>query len=105
MSILETDLHLADEHFRLAVEACPLGMVMVAEDGHIVMVNTATERMFGYARDELTGQPVEILVPSNSRVAHAQYRERFTTHRKAMGRELVARRKDGTEFPVEISLK
>jgi PAS domain S-box-containing protein len=108
MSRNDPDLQLAQEHFRLAVEACPLGMVMVAATGRIVMVNSATERMFGYSRNELIGQTVELLVPRTSRVVHNEYREHFTkvpdSYRNAMGRELKATRKDGAEFPVQISL-
>jgi len=93
--------------FRQAVEACPSGMVMVDHGGKIVMVNTETERLFGYRRDELLGQSVEILMPSGLRGQHAQHRTTFANRpqeRRVAGRELSGCRKDGIEFPVEIGL-
>ena len=99
---------LAEEMFRLAVEACPSGMVMIDRDGKIVMVNTEIENQFGYAREEMIGQPVDILVPERLRTQHERHRHNFTpkpeTRRMGAGRELFGRRKDGTEFPVEVGL-
>lgn len=99
---------LAEEMFRLAVEACPSGMVMIDRDGKMVMVNTEIENQFGYAREELIGQPVDILVPQRLREQHARHRKNFSpkpeTRRMGAGRELFGRRKDGTEFPVEVGL-
>ncbi len=98
----------AEEMFRLAVEACPSGMVMIDRDGKIVMVNTEIENQFGYARGELIGQLVDILVPERLRAQHVRHRHHFTptpeTRRMGAGRELFGRRKDGTEFPVEVGL-
>jgi PAS domain S-box-containing protein len=98
----------AEEMFRHAVEACPSGMVVVDRSGKLVMVNTEIENMFGYRRDELLEQPVEILVPHGARSQHAQYREDFAaeTHPRRMDerRNLQGRRKDGTEFPIEVGL-
>jgi two-component system sensor kinase FixL len=73
-----------------------------------VLVNTQTEKMFGYSRSEMMGQLVEIVVPKRFRAAHPAHRAKFLAAPKARamgaGRELFARRKDGTEFPVEIGL-
>lgn len=97
-----------EELFRQAVEACPSGMVMTDHNGKIVMVNTEIERLFGYGRDELLGQPIEILVPSGMRRQHAQHRVNFETcpqtRRVGTGRDLTGLRKNGTELPVEIGL-
>src|SRR5205085_11531909 len=99
---------LADEKFRLAVDASPNGIVMADAAGTIVLVNAETERSFGYERDELIGQPVDILVPTN---VQAGYREHLADceqqpekRRLGIGRDLFGRRKDGTEFPIEIQL-
>ncbi|MDO8944454.1 MAG: PAS domain S-box protein, partial [Desulfobacterales bacterium] len=97
---------LADEMFRLAVEACPNGMVMIDAQGKIILVNTEIEHQFGYAREELIGQPVDILVPERMRTQHARHRHDFApkpeTRRMGAGRDLFGRRKDGSEFPVEV---
>jgi PAS domain S-box-containing protein len=99
---------LAEEMFRLAVEACPSGMVMIDHEGKMVMVNTEIERQFGYSRAELIGQPVDLLVPEPLRVQHAAHRSDFAlkahSRRVGTGRELSGRRKDGSEFPVEVGL-
>src|SRR5438128_12296733 len=96
----------AEEKFRLAVEASPSGIVLVDEEGRIVLVNSQTETLFSYTREELIGQPVERLVPERLRAAHPGHRAEFLRAPRARamgaGRELFARRKDGTEFPVEI---
>ena len=68
---------LAEEKFRLAVEACPDGMVMVDGHGKMVMVNTEVERQFAYGREELIGQCLEMLVPARLRSKHARYRDAF----------------------------
>jgi len=101
-----SERHQAEEKFRLVVEAAPNGMVMVDRHGRIVLVNAEAERLFGYARSELLGQPVEVLVPERYREAHPGYRARFLAdpmiRAMGMGRDLYGRRKDGTEVPVEI---
>ena len=98
----------AEEKFRLAVESCPSGMVMVDRTGRIVMVNTEVERLFAYQRDELIGQPIEILVPERFHAEHVSDRDAFATapENRRMGaeRKLFGRRKDGVEIPVEVSL-
>ena len=98
----------AEEKFRLAVEACPSGMVMTDSTGVIVLVNSATELLFGYRRDELVGQRMEILVPERLRGEHLKQRAVFALHPQARrvqpNRELFGRRHDATEFPVEVWL-
>jgi PAS domain S-box-containing protein len=100
--------HDSEELFRKAVEACPSGMIMVDHTGKIVMANTEIERQFGYPREEMIGQPVEMLIPVNRRAKHVRYRNDFTaapeTRRMGVCRELFGLRKDGTEFPVEVGL-
>jgi PAS domain S-box-containing protein len=98
----------AEQRFQLVVESAPSGFVMVDQAGRMVLVNSQTEKMFGYTRDELLGHPVEILVPERLRKQHAQYRAGFFANPKAramgVGRDLFGQRKDGSEFPVEIGL-
>ncbi|MGJ4994019.1 ATP-binding protein [Bradyrhizobium sp. HKCCYLS3077] len=100
--------NLADEMFRLAVEACPNGMLMIDAEGRISMVNSEIERQFGYARQELIGQPVNMLVPERSRVSSAALQHPFAlrpeTRQMESGSELAGRRKNGTEFPIEVGL-
>jgi PAS domain S-box-containing protein len=96
-----------EDILRGAVEVCPVGIVVVEPRGKIVLANSEMERMFGYAPDEFIGQTVDILVPINLRGKHAQHRSQFAAHpeiRMAKSRNLCGRRKDGTEFPVEIGL-
>jgi len=98
----------AEQRFQLVVESAPSGFVMVDQAGRMVLVNSQTEKMFGYTRDELLGQPVEMLVPERFRKQHPQYRSGFFANPKAqamgVGRDLFGQRKDGSEFPVEIGL-
>jgi PAS domain S-box-containing protein len=103
-----TERKRAEERFRIAVEASPNAMVMVDPDGRIVLVNSQTEHMFGYSRDELMGQSVEILVPDRLRDRHPSYRAGFFAvpepRPMGAGRDLYGMRKDGVEVPVEIGL-
>jgi PAS domain S-box-containing protein len=98
----------ADARFRLVVETAPTAMLMVGRDGTIVMINALVEKIFGYRKDELLGQPVELLVPERSRGQHPTGREHFFSAREVrptdIGRDLFGRRKDGSEFPIEIGL-
>jgi PAS domain S-box-containing protein len=98
----------ADELFRGLLEAAPDAMVIVDESGQIVLVNSQTEEMFGYSRIELRGQPVETLIPARFHGAHPGHRAGYSgaprVRPMGAGLELYGRRKDGSEFPVEISL-
>jgi PAS domain S-box-containing protein len=98
----------AEEHFRLAVEGAPNGMVIIDRNGTIVLANSQMEKMFGYTKDELLGQPIEMLVPAPIRAQHRAHREGFLAHPTARpmgaGRELFGVRKDGSKVPVEIGL-
>ena len=92
----------------MATEASPSGTVLVDHDGRILLVNAHAERLFGWTRDELIGKEIEILAPARFAHPHAGDRAKFLAAPEARamgaGRELFARRKDGTEFPVEIGL-
>jgi PAS domain S-box-containing protein len=94
--------------FRLAVESAPNAMIMVDVEGRILLVNAQTERLFGYAREELIGQSIEMLVPARFRGSHPGHRRSFFANPQARsmgaGRDLFGLRKDGTEVPVEIGL-
>ncbi len=97
-----------ENRFRGLLESAPDGIVVVDDQGEVVMVNAQTEKMFGYDRDELLGERVEMLVPDSARRGHEAHRAAFSSdpHAREMGSglELRGRRKDGSEFPVEISL-
>jgi PAS domain S-box-containing protein len=97
-----------EERFRRVVELAPNAMVMVDSDGCVVLFNALAEKTFGYRKDELVGRPVELLVPGRFRAAHPGLRSDFGAHPVARpmgaGRDLYGRRKDGSEFPVEIGL-
>jgi PAS domain S-box-containing protein len=94
--------------FRSLLEATPDSIIGVARDGTITLINAQTERMFGYQRDELIGQSIEVLVPERVRAHHPQLRGSYFAdpqpRQLGVGQELTAVRKDGREFPVEISL-
>jgi PAS domain S-box-containing protein len=96
------------QEFCQVLEAAPDAMVIVDDCGKIVLVNAQTERFFQYDRQELLGQPVEVLMPERFRGRHREYVMEYFAHARVRpmgaGMELYAQRKDGSEFPVEISL-
>jgi PAS domain S-box-containing protein len=98
----------AEEQFRLVVEASPQAIILVGQDGKIRLVNTQAEMLFGYAREELIGQVVEMLVPQEFRAVHEHDRKTFLTAPSARpmgaGRDLFGLRKDGSQVPLEIGL-
>lgn len=98
----------AEDRFQLVVEAAPNAVVMINDQGHIVLVNSQTEKFFGYRRDELLGKSIELLVPDRFREKHPGYRQEFfrtpAARSMGVGRDLHGRRKDNSEFPVEIGL-
>ncbi len=99
----------AEAQFRQVVESAPNGMLLANQDGIMTLVNAQVERYFGYDRQELLGQPVEVLMPERFRARHTGQRIDFfhrpkTHHAMGVSRELFGLRKDGTEFSLEISL-
>ncbi len=103
-----TERKTIEERFRLLVESAPDAMVVVEANGAIVLVNAKAESLFGYLRNELLGQPVELLVPHGMRRAHAAERAAYMAQPqlRVMGSRPSLRclRKDGSEFPAEIAL-
>ncbi|HTP60135.1 MAG TPA: PAS domain S-box protein, partial [Spirochaetia bacterium] len=103
-----TDEREAEARFQSLLESAPDAMVVVDRDGTILMVNVQTERITGYARVELVGQKVELLVPERSRARHTGHREVYfgspSVRPMGAGLELFVRCRDGREFPAEISL-
>lgn len=106
--MMEQIAHDRDEQFRMVVESTPNGILLTAEDGTITLANAALETMLGYGPGELTGRSVDILVPDEFASGHAEQRRSFfsspVSRPMGIGREFLARRKDGTEVPVEIGL-
>src|SRR5437667_82498 len=98
----------ADRWFGDLLESAPDAIVGVDDQGRIVLINSQTEKIFGYGRDELLNQPVEILLPERVRRAHERHRAGYVvdprTRPMGVGLDLAGRRKDGSEFPAEISL-
>ncbi|MEC9357496.1 MAG: PAS domain S-box protein [Pseudomonadota bacterium] len=103
-----TERRKAAEQFKNLLETAPDAMIIIERSGAISLVNQQAEHMFGYTRDEMIGQTVEMLVPEPLRGRHVGHRDGYFQDPKVRGMgaglELSGRRKDGTEFPIEISL-
>ena len=104
----EEAVRLNEERFRSLFEFSPDAIIVTDEDGKITEVNGQVQTFFGYGRDELKGQPIELLIPERFRNAHPIHRKEYTAHPRTrqmgIGLEILGRRKDGTEFPVDIML-
>jgi PAS domain S-box-containing protein len=104
----EEQRHSSERQFRALVEQAPNAIVAIDGTRRIVLVNPAAETLFGYSREDLLGQAIESLLPERLHGKHADHVRSFAADPQArpmgLGRELLARRRDGTEFPVEISL-
>ena len=98
----------AERKFRCLVDSAPDALVITDGAGRIALSNRQAEVLFGYQSDELTGQPIEVLVPDRFRIGHREHCARFTqapaVRSMGVGDELAGRRRDGTEFPAQISL-
>ena len=104
----ETALRASEVKFRAFLESAPDAIVIADGKGRIVLVNAETERLFGYPREELIGQTVELLIPERFRGKHPHQRQTYTAHPRTRsmgeGLDLFGLRKDNSEFPIEISL-
>jgi PAS domain S-box-containing protein len=94
--------------FEILLESLPDAALIVDGEGRISKLNSQLEKMFGYGRNELLGRPVELLVPDRLREAHIKWRGQYNSEPRVrpmgIGMELLGKQKNGTEFPVEISL-
>jgi hypothetical protein len=104
----EAALRQSEATERAVLESASEGIILIDAAGRVTLVNSAAERMFAYSRAELLGQPLEILLPERARQGHLAHRTAYFAEPRArpmgIGLDLAGRRKDGTEFPVEISL-
>ncbi|MHB8982760.1 sensor histidine kinase [Thiobacillus sp.] len=104
----EEEVRASEARFRALLESAPDAIVIADPDGRIVLANAQAERYFGYTREELLHQAIEILVPESLRTHHVSHRANYAadpyTRPMGAGLELFGRRKDGSEFPIEISL-
>ena len=105
---MQRDNGAGEAKFRGLLESAPDAIVIVNDQGRMVIANSQAERLFGYAQAEMIGQPIEMLLPTNLRALHVNHRDGYMAHSATrpmgIGLDLVAQRQDGSEFPVEISL-
>ena len=105
---LEAALRKSEALAQAVLASATEGIILIDAGGQIIVVNPAAERMFGYARGDLLGQPLEVLLPERIRGVHVGHRTGYFAGPRArpmgIGLDLAGRRKDGNEFPVEISL-
>ena len=105
--VAEAALRTSEATGQALLESVTEGILLIDASGWITLVNAAAERMFGYDHDELLGQTLEVLLPERIRAAHVKHRARYVTEPRlgpiGIGLDRAGRRKDGTEFPVEIS--
>lgn len=105
---IEEEVSASEARFRGLIESAPDAIVIINEAGRIILVNAQTEKWFGYTRDELLGQQVELLVPERFRMHHQDYRQDYMNNPvvrpMGIGLDLYGMRKDGSAFPVEINL-
>src|SRR2546423_1132550 len=98
----------SEERFAMLLESAPDAVVIVDDQGRMALVNQQTERLFGYGREDLLGEPVEMLLPERFHSRHTGHRAGYfadpRTRPMGVGLDLAGRKKDGTEFPVDISL-
>ncbi|UCF67047.1 MAG: PAS domain S-box protein [Acidobacteriota bacterium] len=103
-----TDRKQAEDLFRRSLESAPDALIIVDQEGRIQLVNALAEQLFGYRREEMSGQSIEMIIPEQLRARHRQHRSEYANQPRirpmGAGVELVALRKDGTTFPAEISL-
>ncbi len=108
LAFAEKQAQQLEARFRATVESAPAAMLMVDQEGSIVLLNAETERLFGYRREELLGQKVELLIPERLRSTHSGLRTQYFAspgvRRMGDRRDLFGLRKDGSEFPIEIGL-
>ncbi len=102
------ELSRTEKQFRKMIEAAPSGIVMVDQQGHIILANKLIVQQFGYEAEEVIGQSIETLLPERFRERHARFRKEFfdspESRRMGKNRELLGQRRDGSEFPVEVTL-
>ncbi|MGH9276989.1 MAG: ATP-binding response regulator [Acidimicrobiales bacterium] len=102
------ELHRSEDRFRKLLELAPAAIIAVDTEGRVTLANALAENAFGYTRAEMVGQPIEMLVPDDLRTTHIRHRADYmrspSVRPMGVGRDLEARRKDGSRFPVTVSL-